>query len=144
MTRVAFNNSRSLFISICLEHNFVGCWNLDALESKSETPLRFWKWCRRRMEKISWIDLVRNWKVWRSVKDRNIVPAVKKEEANWIAHILHGNRLLKHVIGGWIEEGIDVIGRRGRGRKQLLDDPKETRVYWKLKQEALDRTLWRR
>jgi hypothetical protein len=25
----------------------------------------------------------------------------------------------------------------------LLDDPKETREYWKLKWEALDRTLWR-
>jgi hypothetical protein len=36
-----------------------------------------------------------------------------------------------------------VIGRRGRRRKQLLDDHKETRVYWKLKEEALDRTLWR-
>ena len=29
-------------------------------------------------------------------------------------------------------------GRRGRRRKQLLDDLKETRVYWKFKGEALD------
>jgi hypothetical protein len=28
-------------------------------------------------------------------------------------------------------------------RKQLLDDLKEKRIYWKLKEEALDRTLWR-
>jgi hypothetical protein len=28
-------------------------------------------------------------------------------------------------------------------RKQLLDDLDETRRYWKLKEEALDRTLWR-
>ena len=27
--------------------------------------------------------------------------------------------------------------------KQLLNDTKETRGYWKLKQEALDHTLWR-
>ena len=27
--------------------------------------------------------------------------------------------------------------------KQLLDDLKEKRRYWKLKEEALDRTLWR-
>jgi hypothetical protein len=33
--------------------------------------------------------------------------------------------------------------RPGRRRKQLLDDPKETRGYRKLKMEALDRTLWR-
>jgi len=34
-------------------------------------------------------------------------------------------------------------GRRGRRRKQLLDGSKETRGYWELKEEALDRTLWR-
>jgi hypothetical protein len=28
-------------------------------------------------------------------------------------------------------------------RKQLLDDFKEKRSYWKLKEEALDRFLWR-
>ena len=32
---------------------------------------------------------------------------------------------------------------RGRKCKQLLDDLKETRGYCKLKQETLDRTLWR-
>jgi hypothetical protein len=31
--------------------------------------------------------------------------------------------------------------RRGRKRKQLLDDLKERRGYWKLKAEALDGTL---
>jgi len=38
---------------------------------------------------------------------------------------------------------IEVMGRRGRRRKQLLDDLEETREYWKLKAEALDRTVWR-
>jgi hypothetical protein len=33
-------------------------------------------------------------------------------------------------------------GRRGRRRKQLLDDVKETRIYWKLIEEELARTLW--
>jgi len=36
-----------------------------------------------------------------------------------------------------------VTGRRGRRCKQLLDDYKETTGYWKLKREALERTLWR-
>jgi hypothetical protein len=36
-----------------------------------------------------------------------------------------------------------MTGRRGRRRKQLLDDLKEKRRYCKLKEEALDRTLWR-
>ena len=36
-----------------------------------------------------------------------------------------------------------MTGIRGRRPKQLLDDLKETRVYWKLKDKALDLTLWR-
>jgi hypothetical protein len=36
-----------------------------------------------------------------------------------------------------------VTGRRGRRREQLLDDVKETRGCWKLKEEALDGTVWR-
>jgi hypothetical protein len=36
-----------------------------------------------------------------------------------------------------------MTGRRGRRRKQLLNDLKEKRIYWKLKEEPLDRTLWR-
>jgi hypothetical protein len=53
------------------------------------------------------------------------------------------NCLLKHVIEGKIEGGIEVTGRQGRRRKQLLDDMKKTRGHWKLKREALDRTVWR-
>jgi len=36
-----------------------------------------------------------------------------------------------------------VTGRRGRKRKQILDGLKEKRKYYKLKEEALDRTMWR-
>jgi hypothetical protein len=36
-----------------------------------------------------------------------------------------------------------MTGRRGRRRRQLLDDVKEKRRYCKLKEEALDRKLWR-
>jgi hypothetical protein len=45
----------------------------------------------------------------------------------------------KDVIGGWIE----LTGRRGRRRKQLVDDDKETRVCWKQKVKTLDCTVWR-
>jgi hypothetical protein len=38
---------------------------------------------------------------------------------------------------------MEVMGRQGRRRKRLLDDLKETRGYWKFKEEALDRALWR-
>ena len=33
--------------------------------------------------------------------------------------------------------------RQGRRRKQTLDDVTSTRSSWKLKEEELDRTLWR-
>jgi hypothetical protein len=36
-----------------------------------------------------------------------------------------------------------VRGRRGRRCKQLLDDLKETRRYWKMKEEVLDCTVRR-
>ena len=36
-----------------------------------------------------------------------------------------------------------MTGRRGRRLNHLLDDIKETRRYWILKEEALDRTVWR-
>jgi hypothetical protein len=41
------------------------------------------------------------------------------------------------------EGRIEMTGRRGRRCMQLLDDLKEKRRYRKLKEEALDRTLWR-
>jgi len=36
-----------------------------------------------------------------------------------------------------------VTGRRGRRRRKLLDDVKERRGYCHLKEEALDRTMWK-
>jgi hypothetical protein len=36
-----------------------------------------------------------------------------------------------------------VTGRQGRRRRKLLDDPKERRGCSHLKEEALDRTMWR-
>ena len=58
-------------------------------------------------------------------------------------YVLRGNCRLKHITKGKIEEGVEVTGRQGRRRKQLLDDLKETRGYCKLKEEALHRTVWR-
>jgi hypothetical protein len=36
-----------------------------------------------------------------------------------------------------------VIERQGKRRRKLLDDLKERRGYWHLKEKALDRTVWR-
>jgi hypothetical protein len=52
--------------------------------------------------------------------------------------------MLKRVTKGKMEERIELTARRRRIiHKQLLDDIKERRGDWKLKEEALDRTLWR-
>jgi len=51
----------------------------------------------------------------------------KGKKSNWIGHILRKNCLLRHVTEGKIEGRIEVMGRRGRRREQLLDDFKETR-----------------
>jgi hypothetical protein len=62
-----------------------------------------------------------------------------RRKANWIGHILCRKCLLKLIIEGKIRGTI----RRGRKRKQVLDDLEEARRHWKMKEEAQDRTLWR-
>jgi hypothetical protein len=56
---------------------------------------------------------------------------------------LRRNCLLKEVIEGKIKEQIEVTKRRGRRRKELLDDLGDRRGYSHLKEEALDRIKWR-
>ena len=80
----------------------------------------------------------------RRVKEqRNILHEISKRKTNWIGHILRRNCLLQRVIEGKINGGIEVMGRRGRKRRKLLDDLKERRGYSHLKEESLDRTMWR-
>jgi len=61
--------------------------------------------------------------VFHRVKEEgNVLHKIKRRKSNWIVHNLRRNCLLKHVIEGKMEEMIRVTGRRGRRRKQLLDD----------------------
>jgi hypothetical protein len=53
------------------------------------------------------------------------------------------NCLVKHMIEGKLEGRIEMTGKWGRRHKQLPYDLNEKRRYWKLKEEALDRTRWR-
>ena len=96
------------------------------------------------MEKIVWTDHVRNEEVLLRVKEHtNILHEISKRKANWIGHILRRNCLLQQVIEGKLKGQIEVTRRRGRRRKNLLDDFKDRRGYCQLKEEALDRTMWR-
>ena len=74
---------------------------------------------------------------------RKILHEIRKRKANWIGHILRQNCLVQRVTEGKIQGGIEVTGRQGRRRRKLLDDLKERRGYSHLKEEALDRTMWR-
>ena len=76
-------------------------------------------------------------------EQRNVLHEISKRKANWIGHILRRNCLLQRVIEGKIEVGIEVTGRRGRRRRKLLDELKERRGYSHMKEEALDRSMWR-
>jgi len=53
------------------------------------------------------------------------------------------NCLLRRVIEGKIKGRIEGTGRRGRRRRMLLDELKEMRGHSYLKEEALDRIMWR-
>jgi hypothetical protein len=76
-------------------------------------------------------------------EQRNILHEISKRKSNWIGHILRRNCLLQGVIEGKIIGAIEVTERRGRRCMKLLDDLKEMRGFSHLKQEALDRTVWR-
>ena len=96
------------------------------------------------MEKISWTDHVRNEEVLLRVNEQqNILHEIRKRKANWIGHILRRNCRLKRVIEGKIKGKMDVTGRQGRRHKKVLDDFEDRRGYSHLKEEALDRTIWR-
>ena len=71
-----------------------------------------------------------------------------KGKVNRIGHILRRNSLLKQVTEGKIQGRIQVT-RRGRRRRQLLDNLKEKRRYCKLKKGSswshyVDNTIWKR
>ena len=116
-------------------------WTLRAADKKYLESFELWCW--RRMEKISWTDHVRNEEVLLRVNEqRNILHEIRKRNGNWIGHILRRNCLLKQVERK-IKGEMEVTRRRGRRRTKLLDDLKDRRGYSHLKEEALDRTIWR-
>jgi hypothetical protein len=75
---------------------------------------------------------------------RNILHEIRKRKANWIGYILRRNCLLKQVIEGKIKGEMEVTRIQGRRRKKLLDNRNDRRGYSHLKEEALDRPVWRK
>ena len=79
----------------------------------------------------------------RAKLDKNILETTKRRKTNWIGHSWHRKCLLKQVIEGKVGGRIEMTGRRGRRRKQLLDYFREKGGCCTLKEEALDGTGWR-
>jgi hypothetical protein len=100
-------------------------WTLRKVDQKylKSFEMRCW----RRIEKIGWTDCVGNEVFYKITQKRNILHTLKRKKDSWIGHILCRNYFLKHIIEGKIKERIEVMGRGGGGRKQLLDDLKEKR-----------------
>jgi hypothetical protein len=88
--------------------------------------------------------LCEKWRILLKVKEqRNILHEISKQKADWFGYILRRNCLLRQVIEGKIKGWIEVTWRQRRRRRKLLDYLKERRGYSHLKEEALDRTMWR-
>jgi len=88
---------------------------------------------------------VRNVEVLLRVNEqRNTLHEIIKRKANWIGHILRRNCIIKQVIERKIKGQIEVTRRQGRRRKKLLDDLKDRRGYCELKEEDVNRTMWRK
>jgi hypothetical protein len=69
------------------------------------------------VEKISWIDCVRNELLHRVNEDRNILCIVKRRKANSIGHISCRNCLLQQGIERKIKGRTEVMGQQGRRHK---------------------------
>ena len=71
-----------------------------------------------------------------------------KNRAIWIGQILCSSWILKHVIEGKIEGRMEMTGRQGRRRKQLLTTvrKREDTGNWRgnFRSHSLDNLLWKR
>ena len=86
-------------------------------------------------------DRVRNGEDLYRVKELSILHILIRRRANSIGHILRSNCLPVRIIERKIKANTKLTRRRKSRRKQLLDNLKETRGYWELKEEELDRSL---
>ena len=91
------------------------------------------------MEKIKWSEKVTNEQVIERIGEkRALINNILRRKVNWIGHILRRNCLLHDVIEGQMTE-VSGVGCRGRRRRiQILDDLRNRRRYWELKEKTED------
>ena len=122
---------------LCLEHCFI--WFRD-LKTKKHWSVSIWgalKWCWRRMGKIKWAEKVTNEEVLERIGEKRAFQNnILRRKANWIGHIEKKLPLYDAIEGQMTD--VKGVGRRRR-RTQLIDDLRNRRRYWELKEEAEDR-----
>ena len=93
--------------------------------------------------KIKWSEKVTNEQILGRIGEKwTLINNFLRRKVNWIGHILGINCLLRDAIEGQITE-VEGIGRKRR-RTQLLDDLRNRRRYWELKEKDEDRKSRRR
>jgi len=80
--------------------------------------------------------------VFQSIWREGISYSSRKRKANRIGHILRSKCFQKHVVEE-IQQETKITGRGENRCKQLLFDLQEKTRYWRMKEEAPDRTLGR-
>jgi hypothetical protein len=85
--------------------------------------------CWRGKEKISRADRVRNKVLQRVKEERNILQAIKRKEGRITGFVTScaGTAFLNTLFKETRRGRIEVTGKRGRRRKNLLDDLKENK-----------------
>ena len=112
-------------------------WTLRNIDRKYVES--FEKWSKRKMEKISWADHVKNEEVLQRVKaERSILQTIKRK-ANWIGNIWRRNCFLNHFIQGKMEGRKELMGRSGRRCKQLLEIEKGSNIS-----HSVENSVWKR
>ena len=95
----------------------------------------------RIMEKIKWSEKVTNEQVIDRIGEkRTLLNNIGRRKVNWIGHNLRRNCLLRDATEGQMTEVKGV----GSITTQLLDDIRNRRRYWELKEKVEDRERWRR
>ena len=74
-------------------------------------------------------------------EERNVLYTMKRIKDRCISHILRRSCVIKkQIVERKTESRIEVTGRQERSPKQLLDNIKKRRRYWKLKKERSTRS----
>jgi len=97
----------------------------------------FEMWVWQRMEKISWVDKVRNVEVFQKVKEnRNSLNTVQQQKLIWTGHTLRHELILCDITEG------RMLDQTTRGQKRLQNAKRRHEQELRKHEEAGDRNRW--